>query len=524
MTSHHFGIPACVGQRPWKRPALPPSAAATAEARGRLILAAPESEPVGVRDRREILDVQQPQSLRRHLAHPRLGGQNGQAIRGAVDDAAVVAVAGPQRALGVAAGEHLAVNAAEQRGEQRGRGPERDQQRNERCASVVRGLGLPCREQPHLGGVQALDGEANGADIAVRPRFAEHGPRGRQAVVLISGDHARQIVEAPGDGGLEGGQIRPLLGIFTDQAAELGQMVLRDLAQPQVIVPARLRSGEQEVALCQLGARICSIHVGQGLAYFLGVRNPVDGCRVFHAGPVGVGTAEQEQRHGQEETGQDLDLDGGEGGDLCVEAHPRPARRQQNADTEHGEAGGRVDGNRRQPWVPDGHAGVPHIPCNGDDADDDDDDSGGLRRPAQGFAAHAREGKADDDESARTEGRHASGKRDIAGVVVLDQQFIDPELQPEDVFDQCCRADDHCHKREALSQPLESSRHPIRQYEQRRSAKDEADGCVRRHFRGVGQHASQGRQMEHPAGQRRQPGERRDRGCQTGRGSMTARS
>src|SRR5580658_128954 len=108
-----------------RRAAALESARAASERRGNggarrlLVLAAPEGEPIAVRNRREILDVQQPHSLRRHLTQSRLGSQYGETIRGTVEDAAVVPIARPQSALGVGAGAHLAMDTAEQRREQR---------------------------------------------------------------------------------------------------------------------------------------------------------------------------------------------------------------------------------------------------------------------------------------------------------------------------------------------------------------------------------------------------------------------
>src|SRR5258708_16979417 len=87
-------------------------------------------------------------------------------------------------------------------------------------------------------------------------------------------------------------------------------MMLHDLGQAQVLVQSNLLRREQIVALREFGAGQRSIEIRKGCAHFLGVGDPLDGVRKLDAGSVGKGAAEQDQRHGQQESRQDLDFDG----------------------------------------------------------------------------------------------------------------------------------------------------------------------------------------------------------------------
>src|SRR5712664_771034 len=90
-------------------------------------------------------------------------------------------------------------------------------------------------------------------------------------------------------------------------------------SEMRVFVQSNLLRREQIVALRQLGAGQRSIEIREGRTHFLGVRDPFDGVRKLDAGSVCIGAAEQEQRHGQQESRQDLDFDACESRELHIE-------------------------------------------------------------------------------------------------------------------------------------------------------------------------------------------------------------
>ena len=109
-------------------------------------------------------------------------------------------------------------------------------------------------------------------------------------------------------------------------------------------------------------------------------------------------------------------------------------------------------------------------PGQGDDADDDDDSSRRLGGPTQGFAAHRREGEAEDHEGRRAERRHASAELRTGGIVVFDQQLIDAELQCENILGERSGAWSYREQGECLGQQLQPRRNPISENEKGGSA------------------------------------------------------
>ncbi len=285
-------------------------------------------------------------------------------------------------------------------------------------SSVVRRgggrFGLTRGQQAPLDGVHALREFAHivrGVDVAID---TDHRTRRGQTEVHVGRVRAGHGRQARVHHRRQGHEIALLFRVVDGELAQSGELPAHVAHQELVLLALPRLGGQHIVAQRDLGARQRPVQRGQRGAYLLRMRDPfVRACELC-VGAIGIAAAGQQQRQGDDESGQDLDLDRGEGRRPLLRARGDRARREQNSAAEKCEAHRRVERHRRQPAIGGEFTRIPQIAEQRDRSGHRGAGRAQLDDTGEARLRHGEERRADGDERRRAERRYPSGER-IAG-------------------------------------------------------------------------------------------------------------
>ena len=286
-------------------------------------------------------------------------------------------------------------------------------------------LPLPLVGQPHFLGVHdrgtrmhILRGVASAGHVDDRPR------RGK-AEIREGGEGARHGRQTARHDGAQHCEIVLLGGIIQRERVCVGEQSLYVGGLALVLGAVRIVLGQQIVAQGDFRTGERAVDRRHGGTHLLAVGGPFDRIGELGVGAIRITSADQQQQQRDDESGQDLDLHGGEFGEPLVQTFAGLLRHQQDSAPQQRETGGGVQRHRRQPAAGDEFTRVPQVPEQRNQAYAQTESRTQPGHAGEAPVRQRHQRHCDRDECGRAERGHPSMKYVVDASRVSDQKLVD---------------------------------------------------------------------------------------------------